>query len=371
MKKLILIKLLICVSLLAKAQGPPFYADVDIYGYTNCHDSLYYPFGISAITGATGPTGVSGVTGIVVLTLANDSGYAIWATLPSLYGPTGATGNTGVTGSTGPTGSQGATGSQGITGPTGSTGATGVTGITGVTGATGMTGITGVTGVTGATGATGATGVTGNNGSTGATGSTGTNGSTGATGATGATGSMGITGSTGTTGSTGATGATGPTGATGSTGATGATGGQTAYGCSLYNSVAQTVTASTTTVLNFDSEWWDNTGYHSNVTNNSRITIPSGYNGKYTLSANIYFVNPTVGTTAAFISFLKNGTTTVTQENFLLIAGSIITVSVSGIVLNVSDYVQCEINFNGTSIGAGVPVTGYELHMFNAKFDGN
>jgi hypothetical protein len=57
--------------------------------------------------------------------------------------------------------------------------------------------------------------------------------------------------------------------------------GSTFAGCSLYKSALQTITTATNTVLTWDTENFDTNTFHNNVTNNSRITIPSGKDGYY------------------------------------------------------------------------------------------
>jgi hypothetical protein len=52
-------------------------------------------------------------------------------------------------------------------------------------------------------------------------------------------------------------------------------------GCSLYKSADQAITNDSWTSITFDTEVFDTDNFHSNVTNNSRITIPSGKAGKY------------------------------------------------------------------------------------------
>jgi hypothetical protein len=50
-------------------------------------------------------------------------------------------------------------------------------------------------------------------------------------------------------------------------------------GCSLYKTAVQSISNDTNTIINWDAEYFDTDGFHSNVTNNSRITIPSGKGG--------------------------------------------------------------------------------------------
>lgn len=52
-------------------------------------------------------------------------------------------------------------------------------------------------------------------------------------------------------------------------------------GCKAYHSAAQSINTATATALAFDSEDFDSDAMHSTVTNNTRITIPTGKGGKY------------------------------------------------------------------------------------------
>jgi hypothetical protein len=55
-------------------------------------------------------------------------------------------------------------------------------------------------------------------------------------------------------------------------------------GCSLYMSANLVVANITLTTVNFDSEDFDVDGYHSTSSNTSRITIPSGKTGYFSIS---------------------------------------------------------------------------------------
>jgi hypothetical protein len=61
----------------------------------------------------------------------------------------------------------------------------------------------------------------------------------------------------------------------------------TFVGCSLTKSAAQSIPNATETIITFDTEPIDTDGFHSTVTNTSRITIPSGKGGKYLVIAQI------------------------------------------------------------------------------------
>jgi hypothetical protein len=61
----------------------------------------------------------------------------------------------------------------------------------------------------------------------------------------------------------------------------------TFVGCSLRKTAAQTTSAATYTVITFTAEDIDTNGFHDNSTNTSRITIPTGYAGKYLITAQL------------------------------------------------------------------------------------
>lgn len=52
-------------------------------------------------------------------------------------------------------------------------------------------------------------------------------------------------------------------------------------GCSIYNTSSFSVSNNTATRITCNSEFFDTNGFHDNSTNNARITIPTGYAGKY------------------------------------------------------------------------------------------
>jgi hypothetical protein len=79
------------------------------------------------------------------------------------------------------------------------------------------------------------------------------------------------------------------------------------------NSVTQVISNATWTSVALDVEQFDVGGYHSNVTNNSRFTVPTGLGGKYFFNANVKWANNATG--PRIVRFRVNNTTTaVTQE---------------------------------------------------------
>lgn len=89
-------------------------------------------------------------------------------------------------------------------------------------------------------------------------------------------------------------------------------------GALVYKSAPQSISNNTITAITFDSESYDSSGIHDTVTNNSRLTVPSGYS-KVRLLARIDFDSgsTTAATRTAFIS--KNGGTFVGQPNINLL----------------------------------------------------
>jgi len=79
-------------------------------------------------------------------------------------------------------------------------------------------------------------------------------------------------------------------------------------GCAaIANSVSLAVNAGTQYQLTFPTEDFDSNNFHSTTTNTGRITIPTGYGGKYLL--NITMLSGFTYT-YAYLYYVKNGTTT-------------------------------------------------------------
>ena len=76
-------------------------------------------------------------------------------------------------------------------------------------------------------------------------------------------------------------------------------------GAKAYNASAQSTSHNTWTALNLTSEWWDTDSFHDTVTNNTRMTIPTGLGGRYLLYG--YFLFTAGGTGTRYGAFFKNG----------------------------------------------------------------
>lgn len=64
---------------------------------------------------------------------------------------------------------------------------------------------------------------------------------------------------------------------------------------------AQTISNATQTSLTFDTEKFDTDGYHSNVTNNTRLTIPAGLGGTYLIGGSVSWIGNATGFRALWI----------------------------------------------------------------------
>ncbi len=94
--------------------------------------------------------------------------------------------------------------------------------------------------------------------------------------------------------------------------------GGTFVGCQLeVANGTQTITNNTDTVLECPSELIDTDGFHSNTTNNGRITIPTGKGGKYLISG--YIVFPVNSSGNRRLKIRKNGS--VEQRSYSTIVG--------------------------------------------------
>lgn len=76
-------------------------------------------------------------------------------------------------------------------------------------------------------------------------------------------------------------------------------------GCKATASSGTSVSNSTWTAIAFNTEAFDTSGFHSTSTNNSRITIPTGKDGKYLFIGTGALVSGTSG--RRFMAFYKNG----------------------------------------------------------------
>jgi hypothetical protein len=118
----------------------------------------------------------------------------------------------------------------------------------------------------------------------------------------------------------------------------GGSGSSSAVGCGLSNSGVQSIPNATWTAVTFDTESWDNGGYHSTSSNTSRITIPSGKDGVYLFTANVVLAN--AGGTYRYIKIYKNGSA-ISLQNMNNLSGDVAAMGYSMLVkLAATDYIE-------------------------------
>jgi hypothetical protein len=81
--------------------------------------------------------------------------------------------------------------------------------------------------------------------------------------------------------------------------------GSTFVGASVYRTTNLAVVTATNTVVGFDAEDFDTNSIHDNTTNNSRMTIPAGYAGKWLIIGSVFWQGNATG--ARSIELYKNG----------------------------------------------------------------
>lgn len=106
--------------------------------------------------------------------------------------------------------------------------------------------------------------------------------------------------------------------ATGLKWATPASSSPTFVGCSIYNTTSFSIANNTATRITCNSEFFDTNGFHDTTTNTARITIPTGYAGKYLVNMGVtYDAN---GAGARVVTIYKNNASFV--ELFTMTGGS-------------------------------------------------
>jgi hypothetical protein len=66
-------------------------------------------------------------------------------------------------------------------------------------------------------------------------------------------------------------------------------------------SSTQSISDSTLTAVQWDTEAWDTDAFHSTISNTSRITVPTGFGGRYLLIGQITFDANATGRRVAYI----------------------------------------------------------------------
>jgi hypothetical protein len=136
----------------------------------------------------------------------------------------------------------------------------------------------------------------------------------------------------------------------------------TFLGCRVTKSVAQSIATATATAITWDVEDYDTNTMHDNVTNNSRITIPSGQGGYYLVQANLIITD---AGSAASISIYKNGAVLKRQFTGTTIAGDFDLEITAVLNLAAADYIEI---FGRQSTGGNRNVQGNSNDPQNSAF---
>lgn len=109
------------------------------------------------------------------------------------------------------------------------------------------------------------------------------------------------------------------------------------HGCAVYHNASQAIAgAGTGAALAFNTEETDTDGYHDTVTNNSRITVPTGLGGLYCVTAYCRWESGSV--TTPIVGVWKNGVPVVRQVGFTTTYASFF--ASTTLFLAAGDYVQ-------------------------------
>lgn len=121
-------------------------------------------------------------------------------------------------------------------------------------------------------------------------------------------------------------------------------GGATFVGANVYATSAQSISNATDTVVNFDNEYLDTDSFHDNSTNNSRITIPSGKDGKYLIYGQVAFASNVTGQRS--LNIFKNGSILQKTDSASTFNGFATVLQMTIASLVATDYIQLSVYQN-------------------------
>jgi hypothetical protein len=111
-------------------------------------------------------------------------------------------------------------------------------------------------------------------------------------------------------------------------------------------SATQNVNDSTETAVSWDQETTDTNGYHDNVTNNTRLTVPAGHGGTYVMACVTIYPNNATGIRETKIRLNGSGSGSATNiGNSNIPAGGSNNIGPPAIamyILSAGDYVECD-----------------------------
>lgn len=133
--------------------------------------------------------------------------------------------------------------------------------------------------------------------------------------------------------------------------------------CIVYHNTTQTLTHNTITTLSANSEISDIGNMHSTVTDNSRVTIPSGGDGLYSITGNVGFAGATGG--HRLLRALVDGTTSYTLQQVSSHPDGGIGTVISGTIfvhLVAGQYVELQARqTSGGDLAAGINTSGFAV----------
>jgi hypothetical protein len=94
------------------------------------------------------------------------------------------------------------------------------------------------------------------------------------------------------------------------------------HGVRVIETSNQTIPTSTVTPITFDTETFDTDGYHDNVTNNHRLTVPSGLGGYYLIQAQVRWENGSGGGSYRRAWIRVNGSTIIAESIYPVTTGN-------------------------------------------------
>ena len=133
--------------------------------------------------------------------------------------------------------------------------------------------------------------------------------------------------------------------------------------CRIYHAAPQNVANATATALSFAAERYDIGGMHSTSTNTSRITVPSGAAGVYSIGANVAYASNATGYRLTEIRV--NGSTRIALTTIPGMSLDNLVVNLScDYYLSVGDYVETFATQTSGGILAVVSGSAYSPEMW-------
>jgi hypothetical protein len=133
------------------------------------------------------------------------------------------------------------------------------------------------------------------------------------------------------------------------------------HGCSLYKSADQSVANGANDVVTFNSELYDTDTLHDTATNNSRITVPAGFDGYWRFTGKIQLNADASNHGTYEIRFRKNAAGSSS-------GGTLIDLMTTQCALVATDYI--ELFFKSTTEARTIQGTAASNSWFMAEFLG-